>query len=255
MTTTTTTTNSIPNYHREIFINKLDRLLQSLSRTFPECEKTLERSLELRVGRNIEATRENVVQEWHKTMKDFYECVKFRDETTFRDLAQNNKWFKELAIVDKWDDPGFQKSHDIMWRNIETLNHHARMHCVISDDTMNTVCNLAVKMVQSGMQLPQLAEEGQRVANSLSIAEVNRFAREGPGMLVDIFSSLKNFNDGDEEKIAKDSFVQILGERLLASGGLEGIQNQNTSEEEAKEKMEKIKKVTSDVLNMKQLFR
>jgi len=237
-----------PSYHREVFIEKLHRLLNSLQRVFPDCAATAQRALELSVGKRIESVREKIVREWHVSMSPFYECAQHRDEEMFRQMASENKWFRELNIVDKWDDPGFQKSHDVMWRNVQTLNHHARMHCVVPSEMMDRVCDLAVSMVQGtgSRNASDLFEEGVRLADTMSDADLQKFAREGPSILGDVVASLTNMSS---ENLANDSFVQVLGERVLASGKLGDLENM--SKEEAEEKLADMQRLGTDALRMK----
>jgi len=240
-----------PNYHRDVFVDKLHRMLNSLQRVFPDCEATARRALELSVAKRIESVREKIVREWHESMAPFYECAQQRDEHMFREMAAGNKWFRELGIVGKWDDPGFVKSHDIMWRNVQTLNHHARMHCAVPSAMMERVCDMAVSMVNGtkSRNASELLEDGFRLADTMSDAELAKLAREGPAMLGDIVASLTKLNAQDHEGLAQDSFVQVLSERVLASGKLDGLQDM--TDEQAEARLADMQRLGADALQMK----
>jgi hypothetical protein len=234
------------NFYREKFIDKFGRLLESLTRVFPECAATQKKYLEFCVAKNSEEVCEKIIQEWHKTMKNFYEFAEAEDEIEFREQAQRIKWFKELDIVKKWDDPGFQKSHANMWKNLKILNSLAKMHCQIPGDVLDSAIGLAKNFLfqGGGDGKTDLLTAASSKMEEFNPESMQRLEENMGDIFEEIMSSLMDQKNGIQKE---GSLVTAITERLFQD---EDIVNQTTNmtEEDEKRMKEKYDSMASMVM-------
>lgn len=187
-----------------MFIALLEKLMRSLATTFSNCTAIPVYQNKLKLAKVLHQ-EEEVIRSWHEELGPFYNAIEACDEFKLVELDQCSTHFRELKILDKWNDPGFTEQHkEILWKYLKKLCTYSRLHCQIPNKMMEKIVSMAHKLKQgsaSGLDVSKmdLRAIGEEVVQGLDLSDQQSFASNLPG----IFDAIRKMGGIDPSMLAK----------------------------------------------------
>lgn len=168
------------------FISMMGQFLDACSEVWPEDDalKTYLLAFQLVKNPSMQSARESFINEYHESMKPFFERCNRRDVTLFTEECID--MLREVNMRAKWlDDSIDNETRDVIWQYVLELNKLAQMYVglfsKIPSTTLDRIQQTAVTLagkISAGEMTPgdlNLASIGQEVVDGLSEEEISAF--------------------------------------------------------------------------------
>ena len=206
----------------------MDQFLEACHEVWPEDSalETYKIAFELVKNPAMQSAREAFINEYHESMKPFYERCNQKDVTLFTEECI--EMLKEVNMRAKWLDNSIDdETRSTIWMYVLELNKLAQMHCGLFskmpsttlDRIQHAALTLQNKLDSGEMNLTDinLASIGQEVFEDLSEEEINAFSENllsDPSAIANLASGLAAGSDIDPMRM-----VQTMMANGAAGGG------------------------------------
>lgn len=209
------------------FMSMMGQFLDACSEVWPEDEalRTYKLAFELVKNPAMQSARESFINEYHESMKPFFERCNRRDVTLFTEECI--EMLREVNMRAKWLDNSIDdETRDVVWQYVLELNKLSQMYVglfsKIPSTTLDRIQQTAVTLagkISAGEMTPadlNLASIGQEVVDGLSEEEINAFTEN----LLSDPTALANLASGFAAGSGVDP-MQMAQSMMAGQGGVD----------------------------------